>query len=256
MRAALPAPPGKDAVAQQRIPDHAVDPLHEARAFEQVTPPRLQHGRIGRQELPAHQRPVGISASRVDPRNQRAQQDLQEREMQPAGGDAVEFRFLRAARLHQVALGPTERQDIPAEHTENDKGQPKVHRQPVRRDRHRSFARSHARGDHPPADRALQPAQDAGQQQAPGPAGRDLARHEKDQESGCPDEPNGAAQLPVAPFPPIDFLEVVQFHPLVHDPPLIDLAVFVEFRLPVGFGHWRNRPGDRAPFCNRQSGIG
>ena len=84
-----------------------------------------------------------------------------------------------------------------------------MHRQAVAGDGNHAFALRHARGDHPPADRPLNATQSARDQQFAGPAGRDLARHQEAEEPKRPDQTDHAAQLAVAPFPPVDEFEIV-----------------------------------------------
>jgi len=113
-----------------------------------------------------------------------------------------------------------------------------------------------ARRHHPPADRTLQPAKTAQHKQTPGPANGDLATQEKPQEPDSPDQADHPAQLPMAPFPPVDCFEIRQFHPGVLDLELVNLLVFGEFRLPVRLVHRRHGSGKGLPFGDAQATVG
>ena len=62
--------------------------------------------------------------------------------------------------------------------------------------------------------------------------------------------------MPVAPFPPIDDLEVLKLHPLVLDAPLVDLFVLFELSLPVGLAQGWDCTGNGPPFGDRQPAVG
>ncbi len=111
-------------------------------------------------------------------------------------------------------------------------------------------------GDHPPADGALQPAQRAEAEKASGPAGGNAPPGPEPEEAKAPDEADDPAELAVAPFPPVDHLELVEGHAPVDELVLRDLAVLVEFGLPRGGVERRQRAGDRAPFGDREARIG
>ena len=89
----------------------------------------------------------------------------------------------------------------------------------------------------------------------PVPAERDLAAGEEPQEAEAPDEADHAAELAVAPFPPVDDLELVEGHAPVDELVLRNLAVLVEFGLPRCGIERRQRTGDRAPFGDREAEI-
>ena len=105
VRAAPSAQPHDHAKGGQQIAHDAVNELHQTGAFKDVAPHRLYGKRIGREPLPPHHRPVGIAAPRINARHQRADQDLQEREMQQPGGQAKQLGLFAAAGLHQIPLG-------------------------------------------------------------------------------------------------------------------------------------------------------
>jgi len=256
MGAAPPPQPDHHPIGQQEIADDTVDELHQTGIFKEVAPERAQLQRVGRDHLPRHERPVDIVAPGIEARHQRPYQDLQKCKMQPARGQPEQPRLLGAAGLHQVALAAPQLQDGPGQQPKDDKGQAQMGGQPVGGDRGHALALGDARGDHPSANRALHPAQHAGQDQPPGPASGDLARQQEAEEPQRPDQTDHPAQLAVAPFPPVDRLEIRQFHPLVLQAPLVDLLVFVEFGLPVGLAQRRNRARDRAPFGDRETAVG
>ena len=84
-----------------------------------------------REELPRHQRPVGIAAARVDPGDQRAEQDLQERQMHHPGGEPCQPRLAR--RAAPSSARPRVRPISNAYHAdqpEDREGQAEMDRQP------------------------------------------------------------------------------------------------------------------------------
>ena len=89
-------------------------------------------------------------------------------------------------------------------------GQPQMGGKPIRGDI-KHLARQ-TRGDHPPTDGPLDTPQNAGDQKARGPAGGDAFSEPEEQEPRRPDKPDKAAQLAVAPFPPVDEFELFKAH--------------------------------------------
>ena len=158
------------------------------------------------------------------------------------------------AALHQFPLGAAQLEDIPGENPKDDESQPQMRGQPV--GRHIQHRPRQPRRHHPPAHSALNAAQDAGDQQLAGPARRDFLQGKETKEANCPDQPHETPQLTVAPFPPIDDLELVQRHALVLQLVLGNLAILVEFRLPLLGRHRRQRARHRPPFGDRQPAIG
>ena len=90
---------------------------------------------------------------------------------------------------------------------------------------------------------------------APGPAARHPPRGQHEAESQRPDQPDGAAKLPVAPFPPVDIAELRHAHAGILQPVFVGLLVGLEFGLPIGLGQRRHGAGDRRPFGDRQPRI-
>jgi|GEM_PF-6474315 len=143
---------------------------------------------------------------------------------------------------------------MPGDQPEDGEGQAKMHRQPVGGDI--DHPTGQPRGDHPPADRALQTAQHPKQQQPPGPSRRHPPRRQEEDKARRPDQPDHPAKLAVPPFPPVDRLEGGDVHLAVLQLEFRAGTIKRELGLPFGVGGWRHRPGHRAPFGDRQAGIG
>ena len=88
------------------------------------------------------------------------------------------------------------------------------------------------RRDHPPADRALNPAEDPEPQKPGGPAPGDPFHQGEPHEAREPDQADETAKLAMAPFPPVDDLELGQRHVRVHKLKLGNGLVFLEFAVP------------------------
>ncbi|PRD40137.1 UNVERIFIED_CONTAM: thiE [Trichonephila clavipes] len=245
-----------DPEGEQQIPRYAVIELHQPRIFKERRPKRPSghiEG-IGGEELAIHVGPGREGAARVDARDQRAQQDLQEGEMHQPGGQAKQTRLAPAPGLQQLRLGPAQQQHIPGDQAKDDEGDTQMRCQPVRG--HIDHFALQTGRHHPPADRALQPAQRTKAQQAAGPACRDLARSQKAHEAQRPDKADHPAKLPVPPFPPEDRLERRKVHAAVLKLVFRALLIFGEFLGPVGITQRRDGAVDRLPFGDRQAGIG
>ena len=118
-----------------------------------------------------------------------------------------------------------------------------------------AFARCYARRNHPPANSTLRTTEDAQQQQTWCPAGWDLATQQEPEETNCPHQANNAAQLTMAPLPPVNHFKVRELHPLVLNAKLINGLILRKFGLPIsGIQRW-NRASKRAPFCNAKATV-
>ena len=118
-----------------------------------------------------------------------------------------------------------------------------------------AFALGDARGDHPPANRALHTAKCADKHQSAVPTSGDLTPHKEPEKADGPDKANHPAQLPMPPFPPVDHFEIRQLHPCILHFEFVDLLVFGKFALPVCLAQRGNRAGQGAPFGNRQTAV-
>ena len=129
-----------------------------------------------------------------------------------------------------------------------------MHREPGRGDA--DHLAGQPRGDHPPADQPLQPPEQPEAEQPRRPSGRDPPADEEPQKAERPDRADDAAELAVAPFPPVNHAELVQRHRRVDVAGLRARAVLRELRLPGGGIRRRQRPGDRAPLGDREPRVG
>ena len=180
--------------------------------------------------------------------------DLDESDRDHRGAPGHQRLAALAAGLQQLGLGAAEAEDVPGDQAEQDEGEAQVDREAVRG--HALHAGREARGDHPPADRPLQPAEDADAEEARGPAGRDAAADGEEQEAEGPDSTDGTAELAVAPLPPVDALEGIERHSLVEGGVLRGGLVLVERGLPCGVAGRGQRAGDRPPLGDRKAGVG
>ena len=113
-----------------------------------------------------------------------------------------------------------------------------------------------ARRHHPPADRALQPAEKEQADEARRHRPFDAAERKQHEERYGEDDADAARQGAVDPFPPENALELVEGHTLVQLLVLRDQPVFCELLLPFRFVERRDDAVDRLPFGDRQAGIG
>lgn len=253
-----PAPPPDDGAEDQRqVTRHPVHELHEARVFEESPPGRATFGHIkgiGRKEAFAHQRPGRKGPARVDPGDQRAKKDLHEGKVHEPGGKREKLALARTARLHELRLGARQRQRVPGDKAKDREGEPQMRGKTVGGDIDHPPAQPG--GNHPPADRTLQPAKNPKAQKPPGPAGRNAAGRPEEKEAHGPDNADHPAKLAVAPFPPEDRLEGGKVHVAVLKPVFGAGLVLREFHLPVGIAQGWQRAGHRAPFGDRQPAVG
>ena len=113
-----------------------------------------------------------------------------------------------------------------------------------------------ARRHHPPADGALETAQNQQADQFQRQPALDASGRPEEQQWQGEDETDAARQDTMRPFPPEDAFERVEAHTLVDLAIFRDLLVFGEFLLPFGIVQRRNDAVDRLPFGDRQAGIG
>ncbi|MPL73780.1 hypothetical protein SDC9_19586 [bioreactor metagenome] len=253
MGRAAAAQRGDRAEDQHEIADHPVVELHQPRVFEEIAPQRREREGIRRQELPAHQRPVGEAAPGVDAGDQRAKQHLHEGQMQHPRRHAEEPRLGQTAGLQQLGLAAAQKQRIPGDETEDGEADAKVHGKTIGGDRGHAVAQ--ARGHHPPADRALQPAEHTQTEQPQPPALRDPPRQRKAREARRPDQTDHPAKRAMRPFPPVDRLEPGQIHRRIRQRELRRRLILAELGLPVGVIQRRHDAGDRLPFGDREAGV-
>ena len=114
------------------------------------------------------------------------------------------------------------------------------------------------RGDHPPADEPLKPAQREQPDQARAIAFGDHPAPGIDRERQREGEADDAAEQAVDIFPEEDELEIGQRHALGLVDFLIfgDLLIFQEFFLPLRLGERGQRARHRPPLGDRQAGFG
>src|SRR5690606_10097418 len=134
-------------------------------------------------------------------------------------------------RLQQLTLLAAKRQHVPRDQPEDREGEAEMGSEPVAR--HPHHLALEARRDHPPADRPLQPAEDAEEQKSPRPPRRHLPRDQEPGETDRPDETDHPPELAMPPFPPVDDLEFGEAHALIDALVLRYLAIEGEFPLPV-----------------------
>ena len=250
------APPYDHGENHEQVAPDTVNKLHQPRVFEEVLPKRLNREGLRRKDLPCHERPIRIRAPSVDPRDKRAKDDLHEPRMKQAGRKRKELGLLAATRLHEIALFAAKQEHIPRNEPKDHESKPKMCRQTIRGDRGHTLSRCHAGRDHPPPNGPLQATKCANKEKAAAPSCRDFAGKSEPGKANGPDQTDDAANLTMAPLPPIDIFEIFKFHPLVLDLPLIDLFVFVKFSLPRGIAHRWDRPGYGTPFGDREPAIG
>ncbi len=113
-----------------------------------------------------------------------------------------------------------------------------------------------SRGDHPPADRALQRAQCEKPAEPPAIAGRNRPAQREPGERKREGEADQPAEQAVDIFPEIDVLELAQSHAAVDQLELRSLAVGVELGAPGLVVERRDRAGHRLPAGDRQAGLG
>ena len=126
-------------------------------------------------------------------------------------------------------------------------------RQPLLRD---LDAMDEARGDHPPADEALQAAQGENAGEPPAQAALDLAAREKPHERDREQHADQPPEQAMAPFPGIDGLEPGQVHVREQLAILRDFLVFRECGRPVRLAQRRQHAGDGLPFGDGEPQFG
>ena len=222
---------------------HNGDAIHKG--FRAFVLPFLKHHR--RQEMPVHHRPCVVDQSGMVARNQRPKRDLDQGEDQQAarhfgmgGSDTL------LSRLEGRGGGDQQ--------GKNHRGKGEVQHQAHRF--HSRHARLETGCDHEPADKGLQSAQDTQAQQSQSAAATDMPAHIKPDIAKRKDHADKAAQLPVAPFPPVNAFEFGQLHLGIEQGILRNGFVFFEFRQPVLLIERRQRAEHRLPFGNRQSRSG
>src|SRR6185437_9888322 len=110
-----------------------------------------------------------------------------------------------------------------------------------------------ARGDHPPADHALQAAKREDPPQPPlQPAAKRAAPQEPEERQQV-DQSNHAPEQAMAPLPPEDRLELAQSHAGVEFAILRDRLVALKSLRPLLLAERRQRAGDRLPFGDRKT---
>jgi hypothetical protein len=113
-----------------------------------------------------------------------------------------------------------------------------------------------ARGDHPPANRALQRAEGEDHPQPPFQLSAQRAAPQEVQERQKIDRADHAPEQAVAPFPPEDGLELRKAHASVEFAVLRDGLVALKCLHPLRLIERRQRAGNRLPLHDRQSGFG
>lgn len=110
-----------------------------------------------------------------------------------------------------------------------------------------------ARLDHPPADEALKADEGGDAAETEGHGLGDSAAG--DEVGGGEDEgeTDEAAPDTVYPFHPVNGFKFFDTHTGVELLEFGRLSVLVEFGLPVKVIHWRERAGDRFPFCDTET---
>jgi hypothetical protein len=118
------------------------------------------------------------------------------------------------------------------------------------------LVRAEAGLDHEPANCALQSDQRSDDEQrhdeVPGYAACDQETEQR-QHVG---EANDTAELPMAPFPPVDRFERVEAHARIDELILRDRPILGERHLPVGVRQRRNGAQDRAPLGDGEAAPG
>ncbi len=113
-----------------------------------------------------------------------------------------------------------------------------------------------ARGDHGPAQRALEPAQHEHDHQARLEFGREPAAQPEPGERQGEGEADQPAPQPMEEFEPEDLLELGDVEAAVDHPSLRGGRVFLQFGPPGLFRQRRQPPGDRLPFDHGQARLG
>jgi hypothetical protein len=229
------------------IGQHAVDELHRQRVLEQVAPPRLHDPEPGGNDRAVDQRPGVVAHAGAKPRDEAARRDLHQDEPEQRQ------RHLAGARRRHPAPLPADPQRHPDDGREDHDGKRQMRRQPVLADRDPvdQAAHHHVPAEHPLRRPERQQRQQPGRQHPVDPAGGPEAQ-ERDHE-GQPDHP---PEQPVAPFPPVDHLELGEAHAGVDEAVLRDLPVFLELRQPLRLVQRRQRAEHRLPLGDRQAGLG
>src|SRR6516225_2047619 len=96
--------------------------------------------------------------------------------------------------------------------------------------------------DHVPADDALQTAERQNAEKFGAGSGFETSGPPKDDKRQRKCQADEPAEKPMAPFPPVDDLEVIKQHALVKNAVLGNLLVFLKRREPVGFAERWKRP--------------
>ena len=232
---------------EQQIGAEAVVELHRHHALEEIAPPGRMGEQAGGHQSAVHQRPGVVSEPGMQARHQPAKEDLQAGEADQKPGDAAQA----VAR----AVERTRRQAARQPHRigEQHRGECQMGGEPVLAD---AGAHAEAARHHPPADQALQPAEQEERHDARLHAGFDAARHPEEDQRQQHHHADQPAEQPVAPLPPEDALELGERHALVELLVLRDLLVLGEFLLPLRLGERRNDAVDRLPCGDRQAGLG
>jgi hypothetical protein len=113
-----------------------------------------------------------------------------------------------------------------------------------------------ARGDHPPADRALQGAEREDEAELPAIAARDRPLPREPQQGQSESEADDPAEQPVDIFPEIDALEVLEAHSAVDELILRALPVGGELGRPGLLPERRKGSRKRLPANDREAGFG
>ena len=186
---------------------HAVDELHRQRVLEQVAPARLRcrRGRSGI-ERAVHQRPGVVAHAGVEPGDEGAGHDLQEDQHQqdhdrPHGGRRRGRRRVPARAERGTQISAMNSSDA-------------AKRWAARRYCETEVSSAEAGRHHPPAQRALEAAEDEQAGQRRGEL-QEKRRWTRKTRNGTAKSSRGGGRGAVQPFPPEDELEVVEAHPAV-----------------------------------------
>ena len=251
IRAALPARPPPQGEDEQDGQDrqHPMVELHRNRIGDEFGEAAARPQIVRRHQRAAHQRKRVVDFPGVEAGDEGAERDRQrdravdgERQQAAAGR--------RAAGLH---CRPARAGDQPDDPGVEDDCQRQVGSEPVVADR---GPVDQAAGDHVPAERALQAAEDEQRGQRRDQPARQAAAQQQSDEAGQEHDADQAAEQPVQIFQPEDRLEAADGQVGEDLPVLRRLPVEVEQPLPGGVAHRRQPAEQGPPFGHRQTGFG
>ena len=239
-----------DGCQHHEVGEETVIELHQSEVVDEV----LDEGHLveqhpgRRHEAAVHVGPGVVEEARLRAGDEPAEPDLNQHQHRQQAGEEP-HRFRGGGKRPGAGAGGE-----PDQAGEDQARGGEVERELERR--HRRHAGLEARGDHDPADRTLEPAEQAQPEQAEQQAAPEHAADPEPREGQEEQEADDPPEQAVAPFPPVQRLEAVEADALVEDAVLRRVAVLVELHRPVGGAERRDHAGYRPPLGDREARAG